>query len=152
MLHHALTVCLALLLSAISLGQTAESKQGAMSAQFKEQALRAFHAIQRLDPDGNFKAHPAHLAVNGLLDKIKTPLDKEVYDILFTWLAELELELEKKATEANPKSWRQWIKAEAECQSEAMFYFGGLTEEGRKETAQKIAQKKCVTTAKELGL
>jgi hypothetical protein len=148
--RYALTACLALLFSALSLGQTAESKPGAMSPQFKEQAHRAFHAIEHLDPDGDFKSHSAHLAVNGLLDKIKTPLDKEVYDILFTWLAELELE--KTVADSHPKSLRQWIKAEAECQSEAMFYFGGLTEEGKKEAAQKIAQKTCLRTAKELGL
>ena len=144
--RYAPTICLALLLSAVSLGQTS----GTMSPQFKEQARKAFHAIERLDPDSNFKSQPAHQAVNGLLDKIKTPTDKEVHDILFTWLAELVLE--KKATEANPASLRRWIKAEAECQSEAMFYFGGLTEDGKKEAAQRIAQKTCLTTAKELGL
>jgi hypothetical protein len=146
MLRYAPTICLALSLSAVSLGQTS----GAMSPQFKEQARKAFHTIEQLDPEGDFKSHPAHLAVNGLLDKIKTPTDKEVHDILFTWLAELELE--KTATKANPASLRRWIKAEAECQSEAMFFFGGLTEDGKKEAAQRIAQKTCITTAKELGL
>jgi hypothetical protein len=139
-------ILLAIAVSVVSLGQTL----GTMSPQFKEQARKAFRAIKRLDPDGDFKSQPAHLAVNGLLDKINTPTDKEVHDILFTWLAELELE--KMVSRSHPASWRQWIKAEAECQSEAMFYFGGLTENGKMEAAQKIAQKTCVTTAKALGL
>ena len=150
MSRHALTACVIFLFPTISLGQTAESKQGAMSIQFKEQARRAFHAIERLDPDGDFQSQPAHRAVNSLIEKIKTPLDKQVQDILFTWLAELEVG--RTETKANPASWRRWMRAETECQTEAMFYFGGLTEEGKKEAAQKIAQKTCLTTAKELRL
>src|SRR5438445_8366576 len=90
------------LLPAISFGQTAESKRGAMSIQFKEQARRAFHAIERLDPDGDFQSQPAHRAVNNLIAKIKTPLDRKVQDILFTWLAELEVG--RMETKAHPAS------------------------------------------------
>jgi len=151
MSRHALTACLILLLPTMSLGQMAESKQGAMSAQFKEQARRAFHAIERLDADDrDFHSQPAHRAVNNLIQTIKTPLDKQVHNILFTWLAELEVG--RTEAKAHPASWRRWMKAETECQSEAMFYFGGLTEEGKKQAAQKIAQKTCFATAKELGL
>jgi len=77
MLRYVPTICLALLLSTVSLGQTS----GAMSPQFKEQARKAFHAIEHLDPDSNLKSQPAHQAVNSLLDKIKTPTDKEVENI-----------------------------------------------------------------------
>ena len=67
-----------------------------MSPQFKEQARRAFHAVERLDPD-NFQVTAAHRAVNDLLDTIKTPTDKEVHMLLFAWLAELELEKSQNA-------------------------------------------------------
>jgi hypothetical protein len=138
--------CLILMLFAVSLGQT----PAAMSPQFKEQARLAFRAIERLDPDERaFQSHPAHRAVNGLLDTIITPADKYVHDILFTWLAELEQG--RVEAESRPASWRQWMKAEVECQTEAEFYFGGLTEEGKKKAAERIAQKTCLTTAKELG-
>src|SRR4029077_15080820 len=146
----AFTACLAFMLSVFSLGQT----PGAMSPQFKEQARKAFRAIDRLDPDDNraFQSHPAHLAVNALFDKIKTPTDKYVHDILYTWLAELEMS--RSDVKANPASGRQWMKAEVECQTEAMFYFNfdGLTEEGQKKAAQDITQKTCLTTAKEFPL
>lgn len=138
-----------LLVPAISTGQTsAGPKQGGMSPQFKEQARQAFHAIERLDPDDrDFQSHRAHQLVNDLIDKIKSPLDKDVHDILFTWLAELEL-----GRTANPATWRQWMHAEVECQTEAMFYFGGLTEEGKKAAVQKIDDRTCVKTAKGLGV
>jgi hypothetical protein len=138
-----------LLAPAISAGQAeAAPKQEAMSPQFREQARQAFHAIERLDQDDrDFHSHHAHQLVNDLLDKIKTPLDKDVHDILFTWLAELEL-----GRTASPAVWRQWMHAEVECQTEAMFYFGGLTEEGKKSAAQKIADTTCVKTAKGLGV
>lgn len=141
--------CVTLLVSAISTGQTAaKPKQGSMSPQFKEQARQAFHSIERLDPDDrDFHSHRAHQLVNDLIDKIKTPLDKDVHDILFTWLAELEL-----GRAANPATWRQWMHAEVECQTEAMFYFGGLTEEGKKAAVQKIANRICIKTAKGLGV
>ena len=44
------------------------------------------------------------------------------------------------------------MKAQVECQTEAMFYFdfNGLSAEGQKNAAQHIAQKTCLTTAKEL--
>ena len=108
------------MLSAFSLGQASFG----MSPQFKEQARLAFRAIQRLDPDDRaFQSQPSHRAVNGLLDKIKTPTDKYVHDILFTWLAELEQG--RVEAQSHPASWRQWMKAEVECQTEAEFYFGG---------------------------
>lgn len=133
-------------LSAICFGQN----PGPLSPQFKAQAARAFHAIQQLDQDDRtFQSQPAHRAVNGLLDKIKTPTDKYVHDILFTWLAELEEG--RVQAQAHPASWRQWMKAEVECEAEAQFYFGGLTEEGKKKAAERIAQKTCVMIAKELG-
>ncbi|HEU0047409.1 MAG: hypothetical protein DMG96_40370 [Acidobacteria bacterium] len=133
--------------------QTSESKQAVMSLQFKEHALRAFHAIERLDPDDPdryFQSQSAHRAVNNLFDKIKTPLDKQVDDILFTWLAEIEVG--RMDTKVHPASWNRWMRAEVECQTEASFYFGGLTEEGKKEAAQKIAQQTCITTARELHI
>lgn len=131
---------------AASLGQTPP----AMSPRFREQARIAFRAIERLDPDDRaFQAQHAHRAVNGLLDNIKTPADKYVHDILFTWLAELEQG--RVEAESHPASWRQWMKAEVECQTEAEFYFGGLTEEGKQKAAERIAHKTCLTTAKELG-
>jgi hypothetical protein len=70
--------------------------------------------------------------------------------LLFTWLAELELE--KTVSKAHPTAWRQSIRAEAECAAKAMFDFGGLTEEGKKAAAQKIAHKTCLRTAQELGV
>lgn len=143
-----LIACLALMLSAVSLGQT----PSAMSPRFKEQARKAFRAIKRIDPDDNrsLQSQPAHRAVNGLFDEIKTPLDKYVHDILFTWLAEIELG--RSDIKVHPASARRWMNAEVECQTEAMFYFDfdGLTEEGQKKAAQHIAQKTCITTAKEL--
>jgi hypothetical protein len=121
-----------------------------MSPQFKEQARIAFRAINRLDSDSrDFQSQPAHRAVNGLLDSIKKPTDKYVHDILFTWLAELEQG--RIEAQGHPASWRQWINAEIECQTEAEFYFGGLTEKGKKKAAERIAQKMCLNTAKELG-
>lgn len=140
----ALIVCVAIL--PVSLGQTPSE----VSQRFKEQARLAFRTIKRLDPDDRaFQSQPAHRAVNGLLDNIKTPTDKYIHDVLFTWLAELEQgRIEAKA---QPASWRQWINAEVECQTEAEFYFGGLTEVGKKKAAERIAQKTCLTTAKELG-
>jgi hypothetical protein len=44
------------------------------------------------------------------------------------------------------------MTAEAECRTEAMFYFDfdELTEEGQKNAAQHIAQKTCLATAKGL--
>jgi|SRR5579871_421460 hypothetical protein len=141
-----LIACLAL--SAISLGQ----KSDVMSPQFKEQARKAFRAVERLDFDDNrySQLQAAHRAVNGLVDTIKTPLDKNVFDILFAWLAEIERA--RRDTLVNPSSARSWINAEAKCQTEAMFYLdpNGLTEEGRKNAAQHVAEKACVTTAKGL--
>ena len=142
-----LIACLAVTLSAVSLGQT----PGAMSPQFKEQARKAFHAVQRIDPDANAsQLQPAHRAVNGLVDTIKTPLDKYVRDILFTWL--VEIEMARRDIQVHPASARRWMNAEVECQTEAMFYFDfdGLTEEGQKKAAQHIAEKTCLTTAKGL--
>jgi hypothetical protein len=138
--------CVALTVAVSSIGQTPSG----LSPQFKEQARIAFRAIKRLDPDDSaFQSQPAHREVNGLLDKVKTPADKYVHDILFTWLAELEQGWIE--AQSQPASSRQWIKAEVECQMEAEFYFGGLTEEGKKKAAERIAQKTCLTTAKELG-
>ncbi len=144
-----LIACLALMLSAVSLGQTPSA---ILSPRFKEQARKAFRAIERLDPDDNrsLQSQPAHRAVNGLFDEIKTPLDKYVHDILFAWLAEIELGRDD--IKVHPASARRWMNAEVECQTEAMFYFGGLTEEGQKIAAQHIAQKMCLTTAKEFQL
>jgi hypothetical protein len=119
-----------------------------MSPQFREQARRAFHAIDTLDPDArHLQTQHAHQLVNGLLDQIKTPLDKEVQYILFTWLAEIEL-----SKSAEPAAWRQWMKAEVDCQTEAEYFFGGLTEDGKKRAAQKIADQTCFVKAKELGV
>lgn len=62
-----------------------------MSGQFKTQARIAFRTIEHLDPDDRvLQSQPAHRAVNGLVNIIKTPTDKYVHDILFTWLAEIE--------------------------------------------------------------
>jgi hypothetical protein len=139
---------LAVTLSAVSLGQ----KSDAMSPQFKEQARKAFHAVQRLDHDENrsLQLRSAHRAVNGLVDTIKTPLDKYVRDILFTWLAEIEMA--RRDIQVHPTSARRWMSAEAECQIEAMFYFDfdGLTEEAQKKAAQHSAEKTCLMTAKGL--
>lgn len=141
-----LLVWSAFLFPVTTTGQT-ESKQ-AMSPQFREQASRAFHTIESLDPDDrHLQTHHAHQLVNGLLDYIKTPLDKEVQNILFTWLAEIEL-----GRNAEPAAWRQWMKAEVDCQTEAEFFFGGLTEDGKKKAAQRIADKTCFMKAKDLGV
>lgn len=146
MTRHSLIACLALMLSAASLGQTPD----AMSPQFKEQARKAFHAVERLDPDDNraLQSQPAHRAVNGLFEQVKTPLDKYVHDILYTWLAEIEMG--RRDIKVHPASARRWMNAQVECQTEAMFYFDfdGLTEEGQKKATQDIAQKTCLTTAK----
>ena len=144
--RRALIAC-AVAFSAICLGQN----PGSLSPQFKAQATRAFHAIQRLDPDDReFQSQPAHRAVNGLVDAIKTPTDRYVSDVLLTWLAEME---EGRVEAKNhPASWRQWMKAEAECEAEAEFYFGGLIDEAKPRIAEKIAHKTCLETAKELKL
>lgn len=119
-------------------GQTSNSKQ-MMSPQFKEHARRAFHALDALDSDdAHIQTHHAHQLVNGLLDYAKTQTDQEVHNILFTWLAEIEL-----ARSAEPSAYRQWMKAEVDCQIEAEFFFGGLTEDGKKNAAQKIANGIC---------
>jgi hypothetical protein len=141
----ALIGCIALILSVASQGQPSSG----LSPQFKDKARLAFRAIERFDSDDHtFQSQPAHRAVNGLLDDIRTPTDKYVHDILFTWLAELEQG--RVEAQVHPASWRQWMKAEVECQTEAEFYFGGLTEEGKKKAAERIAQKVCLTAAKEL--
>jgi len=141
---------LAVTLSVVSLGQ----KSDAMSPQFKEQARKAFRAVERLDFDDSrsLQLQAAHRAVNGLVDTIKTPLDKYVRDILFTWLAEIEMA--RRDIQVHPASARRWMSAEAECRTEAMFYFdfNGLTEEGQRNAAQHIAEKTCLATAKGLGL
>src|SRR6266849_8789754 len=144
-----LSFALTLTLSAVSLGQTPD----VMSPHFKEQARKAFREVKRIDPDANtLQSQPAHRAVNGLFDTIKTPLDRYVRDILFTWLAEIEMG--RRDVKVHPASARRWMNAEVECQTEAMFYFDfdGLTEEGRKNASQHIAQKTCLATAKELPL
>jgi hypothetical protein len=125
--------------------------QGAMSPQFKEQARRAFHAIERLDPDDDrdFHSQSAHRFLIDSAQRIKTPLDKKVHDILSTWLNDIDLG--RMVTERNPAAWREWMQAEVECQTEAEFYFGGLTEEGKAMAAQKIAANTCVTSAKRLS-
>jgi hypothetical protein len=126
---------------------------GPMSLQFEAQARRAYHEINELDPDARTlraDAHHAHVLVNGLADKIKTPADREVHDILFTWLAELEMG--KHVTSTNPSAWKDWMHAESECRSDAMFYFGGLTEDGKRLAADRIANNICLGTAKELGV
>jgi hypothetical protein len=134
------------MLSVVSMGQT----PSAMSPQFKEKALKAFHAIDRLDPDYSraLQSQPAHRAVNGLVEYIKAPPDKYVHDILYTWLAEIEMA--RRETKVHPSEARRWMNAEVECQTEATFYFdfGGLTQEGQKKAAQDITQKTCLTTAK----
>ena len=137
--------------SAVGPGQKSGTKSDAMSPQFKEQARKAFHAIQRIDPYAStLQSQSAHRAVNGLVDTIKAPLDKYVRDILFTWLAEIEMG--HRDVQVHPASARRWMAAEAECQTEAMFYFdfNGLTEEGQKNAAQHVAQQTCLATAKGL--
>jgi hypothetical protein len=100
-------VLMSALLVPASTGQTSNSKQ-TMSPQFKEQARRAFHVLESLDADdSHVQTHHAHQVVNGLLDHVKTPLDKEVQNILFIWLAEIEL-----AKSAEPSTYRQWMKAD----------------------------------------
>jgi len=142
------SVCLVLIFSAVSLAQTPDT----MSPQFKEQARKAFRLVERIDPDRVLQSQPAHRAVNGLFDAIKTPTDKYVHDILFTWLAEIEMG--RRDIKIHPASARRWMNAQVECQTEATFYFDfdGLTEEGQKKAAQDIAQKTCLTTAKGLPL
>jgi hypothetical protein len=144
----ALVAYFAVAFSAVSLGQ----KSDVMSPHFKEQARKAYRTVEQLDPDENraSQLQSAHRAVNGLADAIKTPIDKYVHDILFTWLAEIEIG--RRDIQTHPASMRRWIAAEAECQTEAMFYldFHGLTEEGQKSAAQHVAQKTCLTTAKGL--
>jgi hypothetical protein len=148
---HSFIAFLALMMSvsAVSLGQKPE----AMSPQFKEQASKAFRLVEHIDPDARvLQSQAAHRAVNGLFDKIKTPTDKYVHDILFTWLAEIEMG--RRDIRIHPASARQWMKAQVECQTEATFYFDfdGLTEDGQKKAVQDIAQKTCITAAKEFPL
>jgi hypothetical protein len=59
-----------LVLSAVSIGQKTGAKSDVMSPQFKEQARKAFRAVERLDPDENrtLQLQSAHRAVNGLVD------------------------------------------------------------------------------------
>lgn len=74
---HRLNVAVAILatityvvLATISLGQAGD----AMSGQFKTQARIAFRTIEHLDPDDRvLQSQPAHRAVNGLVNIIKTP-------------------------------------------------------------------------------
>jgi hypothetical protein len=109
-------------LCGISTGQTSNSNQ--MSPPFKEHARHAFHVLESLDADDpHVQTHYAHQLVNGLLDYVETSLDKEVQNILFTWLAEIEL-----AKSAEPSTYRQWMKAEVDCKTQAAFYFGGQTD------------------------
>jgi len=44
------------------------------------------------------------------------------------------------------------MRAEVDCQIEAELFFGGLTEDGKKEAAQKVADKVCFLKARELGV
>jgi hypothetical protein len=115
-----------LVLSAVSLGQKTGAKSDVMSPQFKEQARKAFRAVERLDPDENrtLQLQSAHRAVNGLVDAINTPLDKYVRDILFTWLGEIEMG--RRDIQVHPASMRRWMTAEAECRTEAMFFLTSM--------------------------
>lgn len=103
---------LTLTFSAVGLGQKSDPKSDAMSPQFKAQARKAFHAVERLEPDENrtLQLQSAHRAVNGLVDAVKTPLDKYVRDILFTWLGEIEMG--RRDIQVHPASMRRWMIAE----------------------------------------